>query len=81
MRGFLLVVGILNSAPLLLPGRHVLNAGLMAASMGGMVPFMLSSSYNTGMGCLLGVSGLSTIMVSAKSFRELRTFFYSTVHA
>uniref|UniRef100_A0A7N8WYC6 NAD(P) transhydrogenase, mitochondrial n=1 Tax=Mastacembelus armatus TaxID=205130 RepID=A0A7N8WYC6_9TELE len=54
--------GVLNSAPLLLPGRHVLNAGLMAASMGGMVPFMLSSSYGTGMGCLLGVSGLSTVM-------------------
>uniref|UniRef100_A0A8C7ZRB7 proton-translocating NAD(P)(+) transhydrogenase n=1 Tax=Oryzias sinensis TaxID=183150 RepID=A0A8C7ZRB7_9TELE len=54
--------GILDSAPLLLPGRHMLNAGLMAASMGGMVPFMLSSSYNTGMGCLVGVSGLSTIM-------------------
>ena len=57
-------VGVLDSAPLLLPGRHMLNAGLMAASMGGMVPFMLSSSYGTGMGCLLGVSGLSTVMVS-----------------
>uniref|UniRef100_A0A8D0A7N8 proton-translocating NAD(P)(+) transhydrogenase n=1 Tax=Sander lucioperca TaxID=283035 RepID=A0A8D0A7N8_SANLU len=54
--------GILDSAPLHLPGRHMLNAGLMAASMGGMVPFMLSSSYGTGMGCLVGVSGLSTIM-------------------
>ncbi|XP_041847805.1 NAD(P) transhydrogenase, mitochondrial-like [Melanotaenia boesemani] len=54
--------GILDSAPLLLPGRHMLNAGLMAASVGGMVPFMLSSSYGTGMGCLLGVSGLSTVM-------------------
>lgn len=54
--------GVLNSAPLLLPGRHAMNAGLMAASMGGLVPFMLSSSYSTGMGCLVGVSGLSTIM-------------------
>uniref|UniRef100_A0A669DRS9 proton-translocating NAD(P)(+) transhydrogenase n=1 Tax=Oreochromis niloticus TaxID=8128 RepID=A0A669DRS9_ORENI len=54
--------GLLNSAPLLLPGRHMLNASLMAASVGGMVPFMLSSSYGTGMGCLLGVSGLSTVM-------------------
>ncbi|KAM6981303.1 NAD(P) transhydrogenase, mitochondrial [Aplochiton taeniatus] len=54
--------GILNSAPLMLPGRHMMNAGLMAASVGGMVPFMLSSDYNTGMGCLVGVSGLSTIM-------------------
>lgn len=54
--------GILDSAPLMLPGRHMLNAGLMAASMGGMVPFMLSSSYGTGMGCLMGVSGLSAVM-------------------
>ncbi|XP_014871400.1 NAD(P) transhydrogenase, mitochondrial-like [Poecilia latipinna] len=54
--------GLLDSAPLLLPGRHMLNAGLMAASMGGMVPFMLSSSYGTGMGCLMGVSGLSAVM-------------------
>ncbi|KAJ8398266.1 hypothetical protein AAFF_G00428360 [Aldrovandia affinis] len=54
--------GLLNSAPLHLPGRHMLNAGLMAASVGGMVPFMLSDTYITGMGCLVGVSGLSTIM-------------------
>eukprot|EP00064_Thunnus_orientalis_P017681 superscaffoldBa00003824_g17767 len=54
--------GILDSAPLMLPGRHMLNGGLMAASVAGMVPFMLSSSYGTGMGCLLGVSGLSTVM-------------------
>ncbi|MED6234846.1 hypothetical protein ATANTOWER_004506 [Ataeniobius toweri] len=54
--------GILDSAPLLLPGRHMLNAGLMAASVGGMVPFMLSSSYGTGMGCLMGLSGLSAVM-------------------
>ncbi|KAF7241621.1 NAD(P) transhydrogenase, mitochondrial [Varanus komodoensis] len=54
--------GILNSAPLLLPGRHYLNAGLLAASAGGMIPFMFDPSYTTGMACLLGVSGLSSIM-------------------
>ncbi|XP_056126313.1 NAD(P) transhydrogenase, mitochondrial [Rhinichthys klamathensis goyatoka] len=54
--------GLLDSSPLMLPGRHMLNAGLMAASVGGMIPFMLSDSFNTGMGCLLGVSGLSTVM-------------------
>ncbi|CAB1442235.1 unnamed protein product [Pleuronectes platessa] len=54
--------GMLSSAPLMLPGRHMLNAGLMAASIGGIVPFMLSTSYGTGMGCLMGVSGLSTVM-------------------
>uniref|UniRef100_A0A674B9X2 NAD(P) transhydrogenase, mitochondrial n=1 Tax=Salmo trutta TaxID=8032 RepID=A0A674B9X2_SALTR len=54
--------GVLNSAPLMLPGRHMMNAGLMTASLGGMIPFMLSADYATGMGCLVGVSGLSTIM-------------------
>ncbi|XP_015671704.1 NAD(P) transhydrogenase, mitochondrial [Protobothrops mucrosquamatus] len=54
--------GLLNSAPLLLPGRHYLNAGLLAASVGGMIYFMLDSSYTGGMACLLGVSGLSSIM-------------------
>ncbi|KAM6425842.1 NAD(P) transhydrogenase, mitochondrial-like [Liasis olivaceus] len=54
--------GLLNSAPLLLPGRHYLNAGLLAASVGGMIYFMSDSSYTAGMACLLGVSGLSSIM-------------------
>uniref|UniRef100_A0A670YQL8 NAD(P) transhydrogenase, mitochondrial n=1 Tax=Pseudonaja textilis TaxID=8673 RepID=A0A670YQL8_PSETE len=54
--------GLLNSAPLLLPGRHYLNAGLLAASVGGMIYFMLDSSYTGGMASLLGVSGLSSIM-------------------
>lgn len=59
-------LGVLNSAPLLLPGRHYLNAGLMAASVGGMIYFMLDSSYTGGMASLLGVSGLSSIMVGVK---------------
>uniref|UniRef100_A0A8B9J0P3 NAD(P) transhydrogenase, mitochondrial n=1 Tax=Amazona collaria TaxID=241587 RepID=A0A8B9J0P3_9PSIT len=54
--------GILNSAPLLLPGRHVLNAGLLAASAGGMIPYMIDPSYTTGMTCLGSVSALSAIM-------------------
>uniref|UniRef100_A0AAR2JSC1 NAD(P) transhydrogenase, mitochondrial n=1 Tax=Pygocentrus nattereri TaxID=42514 RepID=A0AAR2JSC1_PYGNA len=54
--------GVLDSAPLLLPGRHMLNASLLAASVGGMVPFMLSDGYATGLGCLLAVSGLSGVM-------------------
>ncbi|KAF5886363.1 NAD(P) transhydrogenase, mitochondrial-like, partial [Clarias magur] len=54
--------GLLDSAPLLLPGRHLLNACLIAASAGGLVPFMLTDSYMTGMGCLLGVSALSGVM-------------------
>ena len=67
------LAGVLNSAPLMLPGRHMLNAGLMAASIGGIVPFMLSTSYGTGMGCLMGVSGLSTLMVSLHEDEEMKT--------
>ncbi|XP_032425484.1 NAD(P) transhydrogenase, mitochondrial [Xiphophorus hellerii] len=54
--------GMLNSAPLMLPGRHALNATLMAASVGGMVPYMLDPSYTTGMTCLGSVSALSAVM-------------------
>nr|KAF6366737.1 nicotinamide nucleotide transhydrogenase [Pipistrellus kuhlii] len=54
--------GILNSAPLLLPGRHMLNAGLLAASLGGIIPYMLDPSFGTGILCLGSVSALSAIM-------------------
>ncbi|RMC16694.1 hypothetical protein DUI87_06633 [Hirundo rustica rustica] len=54
--------GILNSAPLLLPGRHALNAGLLAASIGGMVPYMIDPSYTMGITCLGSVSALSAVM-------------------
>uniref|UniRef100_A0A673N6F6 NAD(P) transhydrogenase, mitochondrial n=1 Tax=Sinocyclocheilus rhinocerous TaxID=307959 RepID=A0A673N6F6_9TELE len=54
--------GLLNSAPLTLPGRHALNATLMAASVGGMIPYMLDPSYTTGLTCLGSVSALSAVM-------------------
>uniref|UniRef100_A0A8C8U4K6 proton-translocating NAD(P)(+) transhydrogenase n=1 Tax=Peromyscus maniculatus bairdii TaxID=230844 RepID=A0A8C8U4K6_PERMB len=54
--------GILKSAPLLLPGRHALNAGLLAASVGGIIPFMADPSFTTGITCLGSVSALSTVM-------------------
>uniref|UniRef100_A0A669BKW2 proton-translocating NAD(P)(+) transhydrogenase n=1 Tax=Oreochromis niloticus TaxID=8128 RepID=A0A669BKW2_ORENI len=54
--------GMLNSAPLMLPGRHALNATLMAASVGGMIPYMLDPSYTTGITCLGSVSALSAVM-------------------
>lgn len=68
------VLGLLNSAPLLLPGRHYLNGGLLAASAGGMVLFMLDPSYTTGMACLLGVSGLSSVMVRTNRVGNLVFF-------
>ncbi|KTG43398.1 hypothetical protein cypCar_00019226 [Cyprinus carpio] len=55
-------IGLLNSAPLMLPGRHALNASLMAASVGGMIPYMLDPSYTTGLTCLGSVSALSAVM-------------------
>uniref|UniRef100_A0A8C0LAU1 proton-translocating NAD(P)(+) transhydrogenase n=1 Tax=Canis lupus dingo TaxID=286419 RepID=A0A8C0LAU1_CANLU len=54
--------GILKSAPLLLPGRHALNAGLLAASVGGIIPFMMDPSFTTGITCLGSVSALSAVM-------------------
>ncbi|XP_076614047.1 NAD(P) transhydrogenase, mitochondrial [Chaetodon auriga] len=54
--------GILNSAPLMLPARHALNTSLMAACVGGMIPYMLDPSYTTGITCLGSVSALSTVM-------------------
>ncbi|XP_067888846.1 NAD(P) transhydrogenase, mitochondrial-like [Heterodontus francisci] len=54
--------GLLNSAPLLLPGRHFLNASLLAASAGSIVPYMIDPSYATGIACLGSVSALSVVM-------------------
>lgn len=47
----------------MLPARHALNASLMAACVGGMVPYMLDPSYTTGLTCLGSVSALSAVMV------------------
>lgn len=55
--------GVLSSAPLHLPGRHAMNAGLMASSVGLMIPYMLDPSYTTGITCLGSVSALSAVMV------------------
>ena len=55
--------GTLSSAPLALPGRHAINATLMAASVAGMIPYMMDPSYLTGITCLGSVSALSAIMV------------------
>uniref|UniRef100_A0A8I5NKW9 NAD(P) transhydrogenase, mitochondrial n=1 Tax=Papio anubis TaxID=9555 RepID=A0A8I5NKW9_PAPAN len=55
-------IGLLKSAPLLLPGRHLLNAGLLAASVGGIIPFMVDPSFTTGIACLGSVSALSAVM-------------------
>merc|ERR1711994_1086622 len=47
--------GNLSSNPLMLPGRHALNAGLLAANVGAMGYFMVDPSMSVGLG-MLGTS-------------------------
>ncbi|KAF8768184.1 NAD(P) transhydrogenase like protein [Argiope bruennichi] len=54
--------GLLNSAPLLLPGRHALNLGLLGANVGAMAYYLMSSSNVAGLSCLGATSALSMIM-------------------
>merc|ERR1711963_599122 len=54
--------GVLNSAPLMLPGRHALNASLLAANVGAMGYFLVSPDYNVGLSMLGTTSSLSAIM-------------------
>lgn len=54
--------GVLNSAPLLLPGRHLLNAGLLAGNVGAMAAFYMQDSMVGGLSCLGTTAALSTIM-------------------
>lgn len=54
--------GVLNSAPLMLPGRHALNAGLLAGTLGAGGYFFYDPSLEAGIGALGATAGLSTIM-------------------
>jgi len=53
---------VLSSAPLLLPGRHALNAGLLAGNVGAMAYYFIDPSFEAGMGMLGTTAGLSAIM-------------------
>lgn len=54
--------GMLNSAPLMLPGRHALNASLLAANVGALGYYLMDPSFSVGMGMLGTTAGLSGIM-------------------
>ena len=54
--------GLLNSAPLMLPGRHALNGGLLAANVGAMGYFLYSPEYMAGISMLGTTTSLSAIM-------------------
>ena len=54
--------GNLSSNPLMLPGRHALNAGLLAANVGAMGHFMVDPSMSVGLGMLGTTAALSGVM-------------------
>merc|ERR1719319_261998 len=54
--------GNLSSNPLMLPGRHVLNASLLAANIGAMGYFLADPSLAVGIGCLGTTAALSGVM-------------------
>ena len=53
---------LLNSAPLLLPGRHVLNSALMLGNVGAMGAYMMSNDATLGMSMLGATTTLSAVM-------------------
>merc|ERR1712083_560671 len=54
--------GLLNSAPLMLPGRHALNAGLGLANVGAMGYYLYSPQFTTGLSMGGTTTSLSAIM-------------------
>merc|ERR1712012_238267 len=54
--------GVLNSAPLMLPGRHALNSGLLAANVGAMGYFLMDPSFTAGISMLGTTATLSSVM-------------------
>merc|ERR1711923_370334 len=54
--------GNLNSNPLMLPGRHAINAGLLAANVGAMGYFLVDPSLNVGLAMLGTTATLSGVM-------------------
>merc|ERR1711872_838446 len=54
--------GNLNSNPLMLPGRHALNAGLLAANVGAMGYSLVDPSLNVGLAMLGTTATLSGVM-------------------
>ena len=54
--------GLLSSNPLLLPGRHVLNAGLLASNVGALAWYLSTADTSVGLGLLGATTGLSALM-------------------
>lgn len=54
--------GLLNSSPLLLPGRHALNASLLTGNVGALIWYFADPSMNVGLSMLGTTAALSTAM-------------------
>merc|ERR1712045_488362 len=54
--------GNLNSNPLMLPGRHAINGGLLAANVGAMGYFLITPELSVGLGMLGTTAALSSVM-------------------
>lgn len=54
--------GMLSSTPLLLPGRHYLNAGLLAANVAAMAAFYTDPTLSSGL-AILGEKYFADIVV------------------
>merc|ERR1719210_2457021 len=54
--------GTLNSAPLMLPGRHALNSGLGLGNVGAMGYFLMDPSFTAGISMLGTTATLSSVM-------------------
>merc|ERR1711950_36018 len=54
--------GVLNSAPLMLPGRHAINGGLLAANAGAMGYFLMTPELGMGMGMLGTTATMGGVM-------------------
>ena len=54
--------GLLNSAPLMLPGRHALNLGLLGGNLAAMGWYLWDTNPMVGLGMLGITTGLSSIM-------------------
>ncbi|XP_052260057.1 NAD(P) transhydrogenase, mitochondrial-like [Dreissena polymorpha] len=54
--------GVLKSNPLLLPGRHPLNLGMLLANVGAYGYFMMDGAYMSGLTMLASTTTLSSVM-------------------
>lgn len=71
--------GFLNSAPLFLPGRHLLNGGMLAANFAALIYYMTVHDYSVNLAMLGTTAALSSVMgvtLTCAIGGKTRIFFY-----